>query len=173
MANTPLEATQPIVFAALILGVFGLLGLSLAGGPEEDTVSETIVAMERAALERWGDGDPDGYLEISADDVSYFSPYTELRVDGLEALAARYEPVRGKISIVRSEFHNPRVQVHGDSAVLSFNLVDHVVGPHDETTTESRWNATEVYVRIDGEWRIVHTHWALTGHGGSQEETGE
>jgi ketosteroid isomerase-like protein len=24
----------------------------------------------------------------------------------------------------------------------------------------ARWNATEVYSRIDGRWRIVHSHWS-------------
>jgi len=38
--------------------------------------AEMIVAMERAALERWGRGDPDGFLDISAPDVSYFDPFT-------------------------------------------------------------------------------------------------
>lgn len=31
-----------------------------------------IIGMERAALDRWGNGDPGGFLEISAEDVSYF-----------------------------------------------------------------------------------------------------
>jgi hypothetical protein len=26
----------------------------------------------------------------------------------------------------------------------------------------SRWNSTEVYRRIDGKWRIVHSHWSFT-----------
>jgi ketosteroid isomerase-like protein len=171
MANFPLDAANAVVLAGLI--VVGLLGSSATGRAKDDTVAETIVSMERAALERWGKGDPDGYLEISANEVSYFDPYTEHRVDGLDALATRYGPVRGQISIVRFELLNPRVQVHGDSAVLTFNLVDQVLGADGETTTESRWNSTEVYARIAGEWRIVHSHWALTGHGGGQEETGE
>src|SRR5919202_28870 len=26
----------------------------------------------------------------------------------------------------------------------------------------ARWNATEVYRRQDGTWRIIHTHWSFT-----------
>jgi hypothetical protein len=61
-----------------------------------DTAS-TIIAMERAALDRWGRGDPSGFLEISADDVVYFDPFLERRIDGLEALAQYYESIRGQV----------------------------------------------------------------------------
>ena len=53
----------------------------------DDDPSETIIAMERAALDRWGRGDPTGFLEISAPDVVYFDPSLERRIDGREALA--------------------------------------------------------------------------------------
>ena len=44
-----------------------------------DSATE-ILALERAALDRWGQGDPDGYLEISAPDVNYFDRSEERRV---------------------------------------------------------------------------------------------
>jgi len=33
---------------------------------------DTIIATERAALDRWGKGDPSCFLEICAPDVVYF-----------------------------------------------------------------------------------------------------
>ena len=48
-------------------------------------IETTILTLERVALERWGQGDPDGFLEISAPDVSYFDPFTESRLDGIDA----------------------------------------------------------------------------------------
>jgi hypothetical protein len=39
------------------------------------TIAEEVINLERNALERWGQGDPDGYLEISAPDVVYFDPF--------------------------------------------------------------------------------------------------
>jgi uncharacterized protein (TIGR02246 family) len=135
--------------------------------PQGDAeIAATIIAMEKAALNRWGRGDPDGYLEISAPEVTYFSPYTDQRVDGLDALTERYEPVRNALLIERFEMNNPRVQVHGDTALLTFNLTDYEKDPESGNVNTTHWNSTEVYVRIDGEWKIIHTHWALTGHGG-------
>jgi hypothetical protein len=53
-----------------------------------EQITAEIIALERAALDRWGAGDPSGYLEISAADVTYFDPFLERRVDGLEVLSA-------------------------------------------------------------------------------------
>ncbi len=125
----------------------------------EEAISSTIIAMETAALERWGRGDPSGFLEICAPDVVYFDPYREVRVDGLEALTALYKTFWGQIHIDRFELLNPLVQVRGDMAVLTFNYVS---WSGDST---DRWNCTEVYRRDNDRWLIIQTHWSYTLHG--------
>ncbi len=119
---------------------------------------EVILGMERAALDRWGNGDPSGFLEICAPDVVYFDNTLERRLDGLDALTAHYGPVRGKVFLERYELLNPKVQLCGDAAVLTFNFVGYAQGG------SSRWNCTEVYRRAEGEWRIIQTHWSVMQH---------
>jgi len=128
--------------------------------PATDTtvdVAQTIIDLERRALERWGNGDPSGFLEISADDVVYFDPYQERRLNGIGELRELYESIRGLVQIARFELIDPRVQAVDDMAVLTFNYVA-------EGTNEamSRWNCTEVFRRDDGRWRIIQTHWSFT-----------
>lgn len=102
-----------------------------------------LIKMEKAALDRWGKGDPDGFLEICAPDVVYFDPYREERVDGLKALTALMETIRGQVYLDRFELINPLVQVSGEQPL--------------------RWNCTEAYRREpDGQWRIIQTHWSYT-----------
>jgi hypothetical protein len=125
--------------------------------PAEREIRGIIIAMERAALDRWCKGDPAGFLEISAPDVAYFDPFLERRLDGREALARYYEPLKVKISISRYELINPQVQLAGDAAVLTFNYVS-----YDRTGDASRWNCTEVYRRSCERWEIVQTHWSFT-----------
>jgi ketosteroid isomerase-like protein len=117
-----------------------------------------IVALERAALDRWGRGDPSGYLEISAPDVSYFDPYLPRRLDGHRALAEWYAPLTGTIRIDHYEMLNPEVQLAGDTAILTFNLASR------SGTMQMNWNSTEIYRRLPQGWRIVHTHWSITQH---------
>ncbi len=124
---------------------------------KETEIASLILSMERAALNRWGKGDPSGYLEISSPDVVYFDPFVERRLDGLQALTEYYEKIRGQICIDRDEMISPKVQVCGEAAVLTFNYVSYT------GKTQMRWNCTEVYQHRDDHWRIIQTHWSMTG----------
>jgi ketosteroid isomerase-like protein len=122
-----------------------------------DEIGKGIIQMEKAALDRWGKGDPGGFLEICAPDVVYFDPYREKRIDGYQALTALYESIRGQVHFDRFELINPLVQVSGELAVLTFNYISY------SGDQASRWNCTEVYRReSDSQWRIVHSHWSYT-----------
>ncbi len=123
------------------------------------SLNATLLELERGALQRWGTGDPSGFLEICAPDVTYFDPFLAQRIEGLPALAAYYESLRGRIKVDRDEISSPLVQVMGDLAVLSFNYMAYT-GPQC-----LRWHCTEVYRQIDEAWRIVHTHWSLLAEG--------
>lgn len=122
-----------------------------------EEVRREIVAMECAALERWGKGDPSGFLEICARDVVYFDPSLERRIDGIEALTSYYEGLRGTVSFDRFELINPLVKLVGDTAVLTFNYAS-----YGASGVPSRWNCTEVFRRMAEGWRITQTHWSYT-----------
>ena len=121
-----------------------------------DEVSLQIIHMERAALDRWGRGDPDGFLEISAPDVAYFDPFLPERIDGLSALRKYYAELRGQIHIDSYEIVDPEVKVQGEIAILTYCFVSRGGGD------EMRWNTTEVYRRGADGWRILHSHWSFT-----------
>ena len=119
------------------------------------TNEQTILELERAALDRWGKGDPDGFLELSAEDVTYFDPFIKQRVNDKASLKALYDSFRGQVKIESSEIIDPKVQVFGDVAVLTFRFRS------GGSEGAMLWNTTEVYRQIEGQWKIVHTHWAL------------
>ena len=123
----------------------------------EDRSAQEIISLERAALDRWGRGDPQGYLSSMEDEVTYFDPFRDMRIDGLQSMKDAFTPMSGKVHIDRYEMLNPRVQRYGDVAVLTFNLVDEIGDPKSTV----RWNSTEVYRRVGGRWRIVHSHWSF------------
>jgi uncharacterized protein (TIGR02246 family) len=150
-----------------------LLWLGLAAGcatpaqraePASDRVLEELVTLERAALDRWITLNPDGYLELYAPEVTYFDPTTERRISGRDTMRSRLAPMRtmtAPFTEPRYELIDPRVQAHGDVAVLTFNVVNY--GKVDGAERElGRWNSTEVYRRTDRAWRIIHAHWSRT-----------
>jgi ketosteroid isomerase-like protein len=131
-------------------------------GPDAE-IKKHLLALEDAAMERWREGDPFGWIEISAPQVTYFDPSLEAPVIGREALTAYYAKLAGTIFYQGSEYLEPRVQVHGDTAVLSYRYLS---TKHDRKTNETsrtRWNCTEVFAYMDGQWKIIHTHWSYVG----------
>jgi ketosteroid isomerase-like protein len=123
---------------------------------DDHHVEEHILALERAALVRWGRGDPGGFIDLAAEDIVYFDPFQERRVNGRAAFVALMESIRGQVSVDRFELVEPRLHASGDLALLTFNFVSWT------GADTSRWNATEVYRREATGWRIVHQHWSFT-----------
>jgi RNA polymerase sigma factor (sigma-70 family) len=142
------------------LAVALLFVVSGCGTARDDYSPDAIIALEKGALNRWGKGDPAGYFEIIGDAETYFDPTTEKRLDGLSALRQHIAPFTGKIRIDRVEMIDPKVQRVGDLAVLTFNLSDYGASIGDAPKSDARWNSTEVFQRIDGKWKIVHSHWS-------------
>lgn len=125
---------------------------------EENT--KELIKLEKAALDRWNNGDPTGYLELYSDGFTYFDESTKARVDGLETIKKWYAPVAGKIYNARYEMLNPKVQWFGQTGILSYNLITY----SKEGNVTSRWNSTEVYSKYDEKWKIIHSHWSFTKH---------
>jgi ketosteroid isomerase-like protein len=138
---------------------------------ESETTSDEIVALERAALERWGHGDPGGFLELYGADITYFDPLTAARIDGHEAMTAYYGPWKGKIFIERFEVLNPNVVVSGDMALLTYNLVNYARDVAGNEIVGSSWNSTAVFRRSGTAWKSIHSHWSFTRHSAFQEMT--
>ena len=126
-----------------------------------------VLAQERAALTRWGNGDPEGYLGNYSADVTYFDPFQPGRVDGNKEMRRLYAPIAGKVKVDSFRILNPSVQQRGDMAVLSYNLVSYGRKPDGDTITV-RWNSTAVYARDRGTWSEIHSHWSFTMAGMAQ-----
>lgn len=128
-------------------------------------ITETVLSLERAALRRWNKGDVEGCLEIYADDVTYFDPITEKRLNGRPAVAEHFRAFfAGKIDIQRYEILNAQVITDGNWAVLSYNLVNYVRAADGSEIAGTPWNSTQVYRRTGDQWRVAHVHWSFTKH---------
>ena len=119
-------------------------------------IEAKIVALEKRALELWNNGNPDGFLELSADDVIYFDPVFETKFEGKKALEEYYDGFRGKNKIDSYEMIEPVVLLAAGSAVLAYDYEARREG------NVYRMHCTEVY-RPDpaGRWKIIHTHWSF------------
>ena len=134
-------------------------------------IAREVIALERAALDRWGAGDPMGYVELFADDITYFDPLQECRLDGRAATVALMDSIAGQIRVDRYDMQRPVVQQSGEVALLTFNLVSYRTNAGVERAISS-WNSTEAYRRTPEGWRIFHSHWSYVRPTGSSSEIG-
>ena len=145
--------------------LFALTGLvtlcAAAPALAAEDVATKIIATERAGLDLSDRGDVEMFLKLSAPEIVYTDPWQEQPLVGIENLRVYYAKVFKKEEkpTTAGEMLNARVQVMGDTAVLTFN---YVVRNIDGRAVVRRWNAVEVYNKRDGEWRIVNTHWSFT-----------
>jgi len=103
-------------------------------------------------------------LDLYAPDVSYFDPMQDARVDGLEAMNTLFAPLKTLTSPItepRYDMIAPTVKRYGDVALLTFNLVSYGRRGDAPEAELARWHATELYRRIDGAWKIAHSHWSF------------
>jgi ketosteroid isomerase-like protein len=144
--------TRTILAASLVAT---LLSVPATTPSDQDPRSE-VLAQERKAMDAWVEGNPDPALAASAADITYFHVMTEKRLDGLPAVKALFDSYRGRRLYDGYEMLDPKVQVGTDMAVLTYILLQ----KNGAVTT--RWNATQVYQRTPGGWRVIHSHWSQT-----------
>jgi ketosteroid isomerase-like protein len=128
---------------------------------EHEGLMEELLSLETRAMERWRKGDPFGFTDISADEVTYFDRDTPKRIDGSDALKKEYATRAGKTHFDVMEFIDPKIRISGDAAVLFYRFFSTDLNPDGSIARRTPWNCTEVYAKINDQWKIVHTHWSL------------
>jgi ketosteroid isomerase-like protein len=147
-----------------LISLFIFVTLLQAQTPEPSnskSPEETILKAEKEALERWRKGDVYGYIRLGAENITYFDPGLEKRLEGAEAFKKYLEPINGTFSVYRFDMIEPQVRINGDVGILTFNLNSLA----EDGKITSRWNTTEIYQKIGEEWKIIHSHWSNTTPG--------
>lgn len=124
-------------------------------GDEDEVLTELRADLDRG-LERWYSGDPFGYAELYAEDLTYFDPGTVTSLQGIESLRAYYEPLVDRFHIDRYETDDFTLQLYGEIAILTFTLSEYAAG--DDPTVV--WKVTHGYRQVDGDWRVIHGHFS-------------
>jgi ketosteroid isomerase-like protein len=131
---------------------------------KESSMDNEILLLEKSAMERWRNGDPMGFVELSADDILYVDPGLTKPIQGLEDYRSYMKQIEGKVHYQRSEFIGSKVVSVGDAALLTYNYRSSVLTSDGTVSSQTPWNTTEVYFKREGEWKIVHSHWSFVSH---------
>ena len=155
---------QLTILLTMVAGIVATVKNTTAG-EESGAVERTLMTLETGAMERCRTGDPMGWAEISAPEVTYVDPSLTKPIVGREEYTGYLEKLKGKIRYQGSEFIRPKVDVYGEVAVLTYVYRSTVENPDRPAGQSTLWNTTEVYARLDGGWKIIHTHWSYLNHG--------
>lgn len=122
------------------------------------SVTDEIMALVKA---QWAAGQQKNTVEEMknvSDDYTEFNSDYSTRLDGRE-MAVRLAEAGNKSSgkTVAAEMANPKIQVYGDVAILSYNYVG-VSQDKDGKTEPVRAKSTRVYVKQGGKWMLVHAN---------------
>ncbi len=148
---------RAFIVAIVLCAVTGASRESSLGAADANAdVTEEILALERKTMDGWLAGNPDSMLAVCDGDITLFHAVTNGRLSGLAAVRKLYESYRGAPLFDRYEMVDPKVQVSGNIALLTYVLEQYNAG------TMTRWNGTQVYERTGQGWRVIHTHWSMT-----------
>src|SRR5207249_4554061 len=95
-----------------------------------------------------------------ADDYTEFSNDYATRVDGKSTnMAINEANAKDATHRIAAQMLNPKVQVYGDCAILTYNYAGVVMDSKGETKPV-RAKSTRVFVKQNGKWMLVHANFA-------------
>ena len=148
-----------LLFAISFLALSILTTLASQGRADAapQAVAALIIAREKASVEAWERKDKAFFAEGLADDATFFSPmHPYLGENPKENFLPKFEKYAEVIKFHDFQMYNPRVQVYGDTAILTYNSsVSATMGGQPLSYTAK---VTSVYVKQGNTWRVVHAH---------------
>ena len=151
---------------AVVISVAAVLSVALAennsdlysiGDSKQMSPKEIIITKEKAILDRWITGDTFGFIDAAAEEITYFDPGLEKRCTGKKEFHDWIAAFNGTFSFPAYELLDPQVQMHGDVGILTFNFIGFM-----QDGSKEYWNTTEVYKLIEGNWKLISSHWSQT-----------
>ncbi|MFJ8141239.1 YybH family protein [Streptomyces sp. NPDC096013] len=127
--------------------------------PEE---IQTLVDFEQQIQWRWTDGDPTGYMDALAEDVTYVDPLAEHFLVGREAVLAHFKRIHSGGRSSRQEYKNEIARPLSDTEVLLvFNFTTFRPDDTGEEQEFLAWNMSLIFRKTDSQWQLTHGHLSL------------
>lgn len=145
------------IFVKLMVGTALLATPALAA--DDPKVSAEIMALARSQWAADIAGQPaDRMMETVADDYTEFNGDYPTRIDG-KAMNLALARIAPSTKSVYGDMQNAKVQVYGDTAILTYNYAGITRGT-DGKTQPATAKSTRVYVKSGGSWQLVHANFA-------------
>ena len=144
------------VFTLLVLGFSSSL-FAQAAAPSAE---EEIIALTYKIWKAENDKDMATRNKYISDDYTEFNSDYATRIDGKTKNFTLSDANFSGGTSLADEMLNPKVQVYGDVAILTYNFAG-VIKNNDGKVVTSKAKSTRVYVNINGTWKLVHANFGM------------
>lgn len=117
-----------------------------------------VLAVVHAWNDAFAKNDVERYFGFVDDEVTLFTPASPYRVEGLAQDREEFEfsLASGKTHVNLFQMMQPRVQVFGDAAVVTYAWRGSF--GRGESGALASFKETDVFARREGGWKLVHVH---------------
>jgi len=144
------------VFTLLVLGFSSSL-FAQAAAPSAE---EEIIALTYKIWKAENDKDMATRNKYISDDYTEFNSDYATRIDGKTKNFTLSDANFSGGTSLADEMLNPKVQVYGDVAILTYNFAG-VIKNNDGKVVTSKAKSTRVYVKMNGTWKLVHANFGM------------
>jgi ketosteroid isomerase-like protein len=142
-----------LVFTLFILGFSSAL---FAQSSAEDEIISLTYKIWKAENEN----DMATRNKYISDDYTEFNASYSTRIDGRTKNFNLSDANLTAGTSLADEMLNPKVQVYGDVAILTYNFAG-VIKDAAGKVTPSKAKSTRVYVKMSGTWKLVHANFGM------------
>lgn len=145
--------------AIAIALVFTVAQAAPAFAADNPKVAADVMALARSqwAAEIAGKSGAEQNATV-ADDYTEFNPDYPTRIEGKDMSTRMIDGFTGPKTVM-ADMLNPKVQVYGDTAILTYNFAG-IVRDKDGVSHANTAKSTRVYAKVGGEWKLVHANFA-------------
>ncbi len=136
---------KTLFIAITLMMLFG----SLAYGQKKMTVEQTLMKMEQEMTDAVVKGDISVFDKYAADNATFTDP-GGMMSNKAQAIASFKS---GDLKIESSKIDGMKVQMFGDTAIVTYGTTDKGMYKGRDISGQYRW--TDVFVKMGGKWKMV------------------
>jgi ketosteroid isomerase-like protein len=154
-----MKTLKRISLFLIVLLSLGLSSTIIAQTPNP-SVEEEIIALTYKLWDAENNKDMAFRNMHVSDDYTEFNSVFSTRIDGKTKNFTLSDANFSGGTSLADEMLNPKVQVYGDVAVLTYNFAG-IVKDSEGNVTPSKAKSTRVYVKMNGDWKLVHANFGF------------
>lgn len=122
----------------------------------------SLVEFEKSIQWQWSSGDPTGYMDALAEDITYVDTLAERFIVGRDAVRAHFKRIHSDAGIIRQEYLDEIARPISDrEGLLVFTFNTYQRGENGEEQLFLSWNMSLIFRKEGDGWLMTHGHLSL------------